>query len=115
MDFTIGPKPSATEVPLDTAITKTALSSAALDDLRLAPEVPISHVGVEVTGTLCYQRTFYPAQFLPGVRDNQGRASFMEIHQNFRALPSLDHLLFVGLAIQYGKKRANEPLTPHYA
>jgi hypothetical protein len=64
MDFTIGPKPSATEVPLDTAITKTALSSAALDDLRLAPEVPISHVGVEVTGTLCYQRTFYPAQLL---------------------------------------------------
>lgn len=64
MDFTIGPKPNATDVPLDTTITIDALSSAALDDLHLSPEVPISHVGVEVTGTLSYQRTFYPAQLL---------------------------------------------------
>jgi hypothetical protein len=64
MDFTIGPKPNATDVPLDTTITIDALSSAALDELRLAPEVPISHVGVEVTGTLSYQRTFYPAHLL---------------------------------------------------
>ena len=64
MDFTIGPKPNATDVPLDTTITIDALSSAALDDLRMDPEVPIARVGVEVTGTLSYQRTFYPAQLL---------------------------------------------------
>jgi hypothetical protein len=64
MDFTIGPRPNATDVPLDTTITIDALSSAALDDLHLAPEVPISRVGVEVSGTLSYQRTFYPTQLL---------------------------------------------------
>jgi hypothetical protein len=64
MDFTIGPKPNSTDVPLDTTITIDALSSASLDDLHLTPEVPISYVGVEVTGTISYQRTFYPAQLL---------------------------------------------------
>jgi hypothetical protein len=64
MTITIGPKPNSTDAPLDTTITIDALSSAALDDLRLTPEVPFSRVDIEVSGTLSYQRTFYPAQLL---------------------------------------------------
>jgi hypothetical protein len=64
MTVTIGPKPNATDVPLDTTITIDALSSAALDDLRMAPEVPIASVAIEVSGPMSYKQTFYPAQLL---------------------------------------------------
>ncbi len=64
MTITIGPKPNATDVPLDTTITIDALSSAALKGLRLTPEVPIASVAIEVSGPLSYQETFYPAQLL---------------------------------------------------
>jgi len=62
MDIVLGPPPNSKNVPLDTTIIVDALSSAALDDLRLAPEVPISRVDIEVSGPLSYKRTFYPAQ-----------------------------------------------------
>jgi hypothetical protein len=133
MDFTIGPKPNSTDVALDTTITIDALSSAALDDLRLTPEVPISHVGVEVTGTLSYQRTFYLAQLLKPatsytvyvtIRDVPVSWSFTTTSESYS--PSVSFYLatyvvwialsiafattlLVGLAIRYRKKRVNEP------
>ena len=64
MTVTIGPKPNSTDVPLDTTITVDALSSAALNDLRIVPEVPIAGVSTEVSGILSYKQTFYPAQLL---------------------------------------------------
>jgi len=64
MTITIGPKPNSTDVPLDTTITIDALSSAALNDLQIAPEVPIASVAIEVSGLLSYKQTFYPAQLL---------------------------------------------------
>jgi hypothetical protein len=64
MDITIGPKPNATDIPLDTTITIDAFSSAELNDLHTTPEVPIASVTVEVSGPLSYKQTFYPAQLL---------------------------------------------------
>ena len=64
MDITIGPKPNATDVPLDTTITIDAFSSAELNDLNTTPEVPIASIAVEVSGPLSYKQTFYPAQLL---------------------------------------------------
>jgi ABC-type oligopeptide transport system substrate-binding subunit len=64
MDITIGPKPTATDVPLDTTITVDAFSFATLNDLHMTPEVPIVSVAVEVSGPLSYKQTFYPAQLL---------------------------------------------------
>jgi hypothetical protein len=64
MDITIGPKPNATDIPLDTTITIDAFSSAELNDLNTTPEVPIASVTVEVSGPLSYKQTFYPAQLL---------------------------------------------------
>jgi ABC-type oligopeptide transport system substrate-binding subunit len=64
MDITIGPKPNSTDVPLDTAITIDALSSATLNGLNITPEVSISNIAVEVSGPLSYKQTFYPAQLL---------------------------------------------------
>jgi hypothetical protein len=62
LDVVLGPPPNSTNVPLDTTIVVDALSSASLDDLRLSPEVPINRVDIVVSGTLSYERTFYPAQ-----------------------------------------------------
>jgi hypothetical protein len=64
MDINIGPKPNATDVPLDTTITIDAFSSATLNDLQTTPEVPIANVAVEVSGPIAYKQTFYPAQQL---------------------------------------------------
>ena len=64
MDITIGPKPNATDVPLDTTITIDAFSSAELNDLPTTPEVPIASITVEVSGPMSYKQTFYPAQLL---------------------------------------------------
>ena len=64
MAITIGPKPNSTDVPLDTTITIDALSSAGLNDLQIAPEVPIASVAIEVSGLLSYKQTFYPARLL---------------------------------------------------
>ena len=58
MTVTIGPKPNSTTITVD------ALSSAALNDLRIVPEVPIAGVSTEVSGILSYKQTFYPAQLL---------------------------------------------------
>jgi hypothetical protein len=64
MDITIGPKPNATDVPLDTTITIDAFSSATLNDLQTTPEVPIANIAVEVSGPISYKQTFYPAELL---------------------------------------------------
>src|SRR4030042_2768976 len=54
MDISVGPPPNSTNIPLDTTITVDALASAALNDLHLAPEVPIARVYSEVTSPLTY-------------------------------------------------------------
>jgi hypothetical protein len=64
MDITIGPKPNATDVPLDTTITIDAFSSATFNDLQITPELSIANVAVEVSGPISYKQTFYPAQLL---------------------------------------------------
>ncbi len=64
MDITIGPRPNATDVPLDTTITIDAFSSATLNDLQTTPEVSIANVAVEVSGPIAYKQIFYPAQQL---------------------------------------------------
>lgn len=64
MAITIGPKPNSTNVPLDTTITLDALSSAALSELHITPEVSISSIATEVSGPLSYKQTFYPAHLL---------------------------------------------------
>jgi hypothetical protein len=64
MDITIGPRPNATDVSLDTTITIDAFSSAAFNDLRITPEMSISNVAVEVSGPISYKQTYYPAQLL---------------------------------------------------
>lgn len=64
MDITIGPKPNATDVPLDTTITIDAFSSATFNDLQITPEVSIANIAVEVSGPISYKQTFYPAQLL---------------------------------------------------
>jgi len=64
MDINIGPKPNATDVPLDITITIDAFSSATLNDLQTKPEVAIANVAVEVSGPISYRQTFYPAQLL---------------------------------------------------
>ncbi len=64
VDITIGPKPNATGVPLDTTITIDAFSSAELNDLHTTPEVPIANMAVEVSGPMSYKQTFYPDHLL---------------------------------------------------
>ena len=64
MDITIGPKPNATDIPLDTTITIDTFSAAILNDLQVTPEVSIANVAVEVSGPISYKQTFYPAQLL---------------------------------------------------
>lgn len=64
MEIALGPPPNSTNIPLDTTITVDALASAALNDLRLTPEVLIVRVYSEVTGPLTYLNTFYPAELL---------------------------------------------------
>jgi hypothetical protein len=64
MDIAVGPKPNATNIPLDTTITIDALSSVALNNLHTTPGVSIASVAVEVSGPLSYRQTFYPAQIL---------------------------------------------------
>ena len=64
MDITIGPKPNATDIPLDTTITIDTFSAAILNDLHVTPEVSIANVAVEVSGPISYKQTFYPAQLL---------------------------------------------------
>ena len=64
MDIGLGPPPNATNVPLNTAITVEAVASAALNDLRLTPEVSIARVYSEASSSLTYLNTFYPATLL---------------------------------------------------
>jgi len=64
MDITIGPKPNATDIPLDTTITIDTFSAAILNDLQVTPEVSIANVAVEVSGPISYKQTFYPTQLL---------------------------------------------------
>ena len=61
MRITLGPPPNFTNIPLDTTITIDTLASVALNDLRITPEVPISHVTSYVSGPLSYEETFHPA------------------------------------------------------
>ena len=61
MHIILGPPPNSTNIPLDTTITIDTLASAALNDLRLTPEVLISHVTSYVSGPLSYEETFHPA------------------------------------------------------
>ncbi len=44
MEIALGPPPDNADVPLDTTITVDAVASAALDDLRLAPDTPIGRM-----------------------------------------------------------------------
>jgi hypothetical protein len=64
MDFSLGPPPNATNVPLNTAVTVEALASAGLNDLRITPDVPIAWVGSTTTGPLTYLNLFYPSELL---------------------------------------------------
>jgi hypothetical protein len=64
MDFSLGPPPNSTNIPLDTTITVEVLASAALNDLHLTPEVPIARVASTTTGPLTYLNVFYPAEML---------------------------------------------------
>ena len=64
MDFSLGPPPNATNIPLDTTITVEALASAALNDLHIIPEVFIARVTSTTTGPLTYLNLFYPAELL---------------------------------------------------
>ena len=61
MHINLGPPPNSTSIPLDTTITIDTLASAELNDLRITPEVPISHVTSYVSGPLSYEETFHPA------------------------------------------------------
>src|SRR3972149_5535005 len=54
MEFTLGTPPNSTNIPLDTTITVDAVASAALEDLRLTPDLPIARVYSEVTIPLTY-------------------------------------------------------------
>ncbi|MBN1245291.1 hypothetical protein JXA31_06830 [Candidatus Bathyarchaeota archaeon] len=137
MTITIGPKPNSTDVPLDTTITIDALSSAALNDLQIAPEVPIASVGIEVSGLLSYKQTFYPAQLLKPatsytvsvtIRNLPLSWSFTTTSEPYHPTISFylatyalwiapstataTTLLF-GFVIWHRKKRANEPTKPH--
>jgi hypothetical protein len=62
MDITVGPPPNSTNIPLDTTITVDALASASLNDLHLTPEVPIASRYSQVTSSVTYINTFYPAE-----------------------------------------------------
>ena len=64
MDITIGPKPNATDIPLDTTITLDTFSAATLNDLQTTPNFSIANIAVEVSGPISYKQTFYPAQLL---------------------------------------------------
>jgi len=131
MTITIGPKPNSTDVPLDTTITIDTLSSATLNDLHVAPEVPIASVTNEVSGPLSYKQTFYPAQLLKPatsytvsvkIKDVPVSWSFTTTSEPYQ--PTISFYLatyvlwiafstatamtsLVGLAIWYRKKRVN--------
>lgn len=60
MQVIVGPRPNATNVPLDTTITIDALASASLDNLQLTPTVDFSGSASETTGPLTYKTIFYP-------------------------------------------------------
>jgi hypothetical protein len=64
MDFSLGPPPNATNVPLNTAVSVEALASAGLNDLRITPDVSIAWVGSTTTGPLTYMNLFYPSELL---------------------------------------------------
>ena len=138
MTITIGPKPNSTDVPLDTTITIDALSAATLNDLHMAPEVPINSVAIEVSGPLSYKQTFYPAQLLKPATSYTVSLTIRNIpvSWSFTTTSELYHptisfylatyvlwiafstaiatTLLVHLAIWYKKKRVNEPPMPHY-
>jgi hypothetical protein len=131
MAITIGPKPNSTDVPLDTTITIDALSSATLNDLHMAPEVPIALVTSEVSGPLSYKLTFYPVQLLKpatsytasvAIRDVPVSWSFTTTSEPYHPTVSFylatyvlwiafstatATTLLVGLAIWYRKKRGH--------
>ena len=139
MDITIGPKPNATDVPLDTTITIDALSSATLNDLNTTPEIPIDNIAVEVSGPLSYKQTFYPAQLLkPGtsytvsvtIRDTPVSWSFTTTSEQYQ--PTINFYLatyspwialataatttlIAGSAIWHRKKRDSYPTTLPFA
>jgi len=136
MDITIGPTPNSTDVSLDTTITIDALSSATVNDLHTAPEVPIALVTSEVSGPLSYKLTFYPAQLLKPatsytvsvtIKDVPVSWSFTTTSEPYH--PTINFYLatyalwialsaavattsIVGFAIWYRKKRVNEPPKP---
>jgi hypothetical protein len=127
MDITIGPKPNATDVPLDTTITIDAFSSAALNDLQITPEVSIPNVAVEVSGPISYKQIFYPTQLLEPattytvsvtIRDEPVSWSFTTTSQPYQptisfylatyapwiALATATTTLLIGSIIWYKKK-----------
>jgi len=136
MAITIGPKPNATDVPLDTTITIDALASAALNDLHLTPEVPIAHITSEVSGPLSYKQTFYPAQLLKPATSYTVSVTIVDVPLSWSFTttskpyhPTISFYLatyvlwiafstatattlLVGLAMWYRKKRVNEPPKP---
>lgn len=131
MAITIGPKPNSTDVPLGTTITIDALSSATLNDLHMAPEVPIALVTSEVSGPLSYKLTFYSVQLLKpatsytvsvAIRDVPVSWSFTTTSEPYHPTVSFylatyvlwiafstatATTLLVGLAIWYRKKRGH--------
>jgi hypothetical protein len=135
MDITIGPKPNATDVPIDTTITIDALSSATLNDLNATPEIPIANIAVEVSGPLSYKQTFYPAQLLKPctsytvsvtIRDTPVSWSFTTTSEQYQPTISFylatyapwialataaTTTLIAGSAIWHRKKRNSYPAT----
>lgn len=131
MTITIGPSPNSTDVSLDTTITIDALSSVTLNDLHMAPDVPIALVTSEVSGPLSYKLTFYPARLLEPatsytvsvtIKDVLVSWSFTTTSEPYH--PTISFYLatyalwiafataiatisLVGLAIWYRKKRVN--------
>ena len=135
MDITIGPKPNATDVALDTTITIDTFSGATPNDLKVTPEVSFANVAVEVSGPISYKQTFYPAQLLEPattytvsvtVRDEPVSWSFTTTAQPYQptisfylatyspwialAIATITTLIF-GVVIQRKKKPANRNET----
>jgi hypothetical protein len=60
MSVTLGPPPNSTNIPLDTTIIIDSVASASVNDLHIIPETQISYQTSSVSGSLTYEKTFYP-------------------------------------------------------
>ena len=64
MNLVLGPSPNATDVPVNTAITIEATSTASFSEMQLSPEIPVYRAGGEITGSITFLNTFYPVRLL---------------------------------------------------